>query len=78
MKPTEHFGTYFGYIRRLFQSWVSPFKAMGRTFVFVGEREMCTYKAKIWHAAYWAAQHGTIPGEKLPLKADYFWAGLLV
>ena len=24
--PTEHFGIYFGYIRRLFQSWVSPFK----------------------------------------------------
>ena len=27
MEPTEHFGIYFGYIRRLFQSWVSPFKA---------------------------------------------------
>ena len=26
MEPTEHFGIYFGYIRRLFQSWVSPFK----------------------------------------------------
>ena len=26
MDPTEHFGIYFGYIRRLFQSWVSPFK----------------------------------------------------
>ena len=25
MEPTEHFGIYFGYIRRLFQSWVSPF-----------------------------------------------------
>ena len=25
MDPTEHFGIYFGYIRRLFQSWVSPF-----------------------------------------------------
>ena len=23
--PTKHFGIYFGYIRRLFQSWVSPF-----------------------------------------------------
>ena len=28
MDPTEHFGIYFGYIRRLFQSWVSPFKGM--------------------------------------------------
>ena len=26
VEPTEHFGIYFGYIRRLFQSWVSPFK----------------------------------------------------
>ena len=26
MEPTEHFGIYFGYIRQLFQSWVSPFK----------------------------------------------------
>ena len=25
MEPTEHFGMHFGYIRRLFQSWVSPF-----------------------------------------------------
>ena len=25
VEPTEHFGIYFGYIRRLFQSWVSPF-----------------------------------------------------
>ena len=25
MESTEHFGIYFGYIRRLFQSWVSPF-----------------------------------------------------
>ena len=25
MEPTEHFGIYFGYIRRLFQSWVSSF-----------------------------------------------------
>ena len=24
-EPTEHFGIYFGYIQRLFQSWVSPF-----------------------------------------------------
>ena len=29
MEPTEHFGIYFGYIRRLFQSWVSPFKTEG-------------------------------------------------
>ena len=28
MEPTEHFGIYFGYIRRLFQSRVSPFKYM--------------------------------------------------
>ena len=28
MKPTEHFGIYFGYIRRLFQSWVSPFNEL--------------------------------------------------
>ena len=27
MESTEHFGIYFGYIRRLFQSRVSPFKA---------------------------------------------------
>ena len=34
MEPTEHFGIYFGYIRRLFQSWVSPFKAStGRPFL---------------------------------------------
>ena len=26
MEHTEHFGIYFGYIRRLFQSWASPFK----------------------------------------------------
>ena len=29
MEPTEHFGIYFGYIRRLFQSWVSPFNCGG-------------------------------------------------
>ena len=28
MEPIEHFGIYFGYIRRLFQSWVSPFKVL--------------------------------------------------
>ena len=28
MEPTEHFGIYFGYIRRLFQRWVSPFKPL--------------------------------------------------
>ena len=26
MEPTEHFGVYFGYIQRLFQRRVSPFK----------------------------------------------------
>ena len=26
MEPTEHFGIYYGYIQRLFQKWVSPFK----------------------------------------------------
>ena len=25
VEPTEHFGIYFGYIRWLFRSWVSPF-----------------------------------------------------
>ena len=29
MEPTEHFGLYFGYIRRLFQRWVSPFNKTG-------------------------------------------------
>ena len=36
IEPTEHFGIYFGYIRRLFQSWVSPFKTSG---LAVNERE---------------------------------------
>ena len=30
MDPTEHFGIYFGYIRRLVQSWVSPFNAVSK------------------------------------------------
>ena len=34
MEPTEHFGIYFGYILRLFQSWVSPFKGRAGLHVF--------------------------------------------
>ena len=28
VEPTEHFGIYFGYIQRLFQRRVSPFKGL--------------------------------------------------
>ena len=30
MEPTEHFGIYFRYIRRLFQSWVKPLKTTSK------------------------------------------------
>ena len=49
MEPTEHFGIYFGYIRRLFQSWVSPFNFKddwfesreGSVFVTEPRRKIC-------------------------------------
>ena len=34
VEPIEHFGIYFGYIRRLFQSWVSPFNHVYRIATF--------------------------------------------
>ena len=38
MEPTEHFGIYFGYIRRLFQSWVSPFKFQAKLKISISRK----------------------------------------
>ena len=48
VEPTEHFGIYFGYIRRLFQSWVSPLKprirrCLGAKFV---DTHICNFNSE--------------------------------
>ena len=40
MEPTEHFGIYFGYIRRLFQSWVSPFNSQNLRLWSLGKPDV--------------------------------------
>ena len=50
MEPTEHFGIHFWYIRRLFQSWVSPFNLMIATHFSLG-RMLSQYRQGLGEVA---------------------------